>query len=496
MLSLRNVPARLLFLILATWFVSSEVSAVPIIKRDVADVILPAGSINGVPATFSVEAEGSGLVTFQWYRVEAHYNSSRKHTGSFTNLLAGQVAAECTITDWQPFISRTESIYYSFLVIATDATGMSSSRTATVSISPPTSAPFIFNDLQSTYGANEDQALTLDFGVAAYPLNVFWYHNNILVPELTNAFFTLPKVSLAQEGGWFAVCSNALGMVTSRVANVLVIPAIQFTTAQLGNVTIDLDHLVVTNWNLPTSGDLAGNELLLKITGGQSPFPTTGSWSLDLAGNGSYQVDAGAMPAAAGQWSLTQEMPGVIALKLTGFFLDSTTATLSLLDNRYFELSKQGVVANQHGNWSLAGFEPTYTTLPASATFSIIASSSANFTLSYQWYKDGELLPGKTATTLEINPATRADNGTYTCVVTRSDGKTRTSSEGRLTVQGGTTQKIVYDLTPGMLTFSWPENAHLETKSTLSSPWTRMEMTSPASIPTTNGSGYFRWVQP
>lgn len=149
MLSLRNVPARLLFLILATWFVSSEVSAVPIIKRDVADVILPAGSINGVPATFSVEAEGSGLVTFQWYRVEAHYNSSRKHTGSFTNLLAGQVAAECTITDWQPFISRTESIYYSFLVIATDATGMSSSRTATVSISPPTSAPFIFNDLQA-----------------------------------------------------------------------------------------------------------------------------------------------------------------------------------------------------------------------------------------------------------------------------------------------------------------------------------------------------------
>jgi hypothetical protein len=495
MLLLRLVLGRV-FLAALVCGAIFRVSAAPVLVADVADVVVPNGSVNGTPATFSVSATGVGTVSYQWFRVEDYFNGSRKYLGSSTNALAGQTSAQATVTEWQGVFTRTSSTYYSFMVKVTDETGTINSRSASVSVAPPNFAPSIYSDLLPTYGANEGQPLTLAVGVGAYPLNVFWYHNDALVPELTNISFTFPAAALEHEGRWWMVCSNALGMVTSRVAQVSIIPAIQFNTAQLGAVTIDLDHLVVTNWNSPGLSDLNGRALTLAITGGQAPFVTSGTWMLNLNANGSYTVAAGVMPAASGQWSRRVEMAGVVALDLTGFYADATTATLSLVENRYFELSKQGVVANQHGNWSLAGFEPTYTTNAPTATFSLVASTTGNFTLSYQWFKDGIALPGKTSTTLAIDPATSADNGAYTCVVTRSDGKTRTSPAGSLTVLGGGDQEVVYEFAAGTISFSWPAGAHLETKATLDGPWTKVVAESPATFPTEGSAAFFRWVKP
>lgn len=471
--------------------------AAPTLTSDVTDVVVPNGSVNGTPATFSVSAMGTDALSYQWHRVETHYSvSPRKFLGSYTNVVAGQTGAELTVTEWQPTISRTLSIYYSFAVRVTDSTGSVFSRAGSVTVAPPDFAPSIYNDLQAAYMANEDQSLTFDFGVSAYPMNIFWYRNAVLMPGLTNSFMTIPAASLADAGQWWAVCSNALGSVTSRVAAVTVLPAIQFSSSQLGGVTIDLDHLVKTNWNLPTAGDLAGNDLQLSITGGQAPFVTAGTWTLKLAANGTYTVEAGVMPAAAGQWTRQEVMQGMAELKLSGFYADGTAGTLTLLENRYFELSKQGVVANQHGNWSLAGFEPTYTDLPKGTTFSVVAVASGDFTFSYQWLKDGVAIPEKTGTHLIIDPATVEDSGVYTCVVTRSDGKTRTSPEGILTVVGGGSSEIALEFSPGTISLSWPAGTQLESKAALSDDWSPVEAESPVVIPTTGAGSFYRWVKP
>ena len=472
-------------------------AAVPALSSDVNDVVVPNGSVNGTAATFSVAATGVGTLGYQWHRVEAHYSvSPRKFLGSYTNVIAGQTGTELTVAEWQPTISRTLSIYYSFAVRVTDSTGSVFSRGGSVTVAPPDFAPSIYNDLQPAYMANEDQSLTFDFGVAAYPMNIFWYRNGALMPALTNSYMTITAASLADAGQWWAVCSNALGSVTSRVAAVTVLPAIQFGTSQLGGVTIDLDHLIKTNWNLPTAGDLAGKDLQLAITGGQAPFVTAGAWTLKLAANGAYTVEAGVMPAAAGQWTRQEVMQGMAELKLSGFYTDGTAGTLTLLENRYFELSKQGVVANQHGNWSLAGFEPAYTDLPKGTTFSVVAVASGDFTFSYQWLKDGVLLQGKTETHLVIDPAAVADSGVYTCVVTRSDGKTRTSPEGILTVVGGASPEIAFEYSAGALSLSWPAGARLESKAVLSDDWSPVEAESPIVIPTTGSGRFYRWVKP
>ncbi|QHQ62872.1 hypothetical protein Ana3638_20540 [Anaerocolumna sedimenticola] len=45
-------------------------------------------------------------------------------------------------------------------------------------------------------------------------------------------------------------------------------------------------------------------------------------------------------------------------------------------------------------------------------------------TLTYQWYKDNEILPGKTSPVLHLITSQVSDAGIYTCIITESDGRT------------------------------------------------------------------------
>jgi chromosome segregation ATPase len=58
-------------------------------------------------------------------------------------------------------------------------------------------------------------------------------------------------------------------------------------------------------------------------------------------------------------------------------------------------------------------------------------------TLTYQWYKDGKLLPGKTSPVLNISATNVSDAGTYTCIIKESDGRTITSSPITVIIQEG-----------------------------------------------------------
>lgn len=57
-------------------------------------------------------------------------------------------------------------------------------------------------------------------------------------------------------------------------------------------------------------------------------------------------------------------------------------------------------------------------------------------TLNYQWYKDGDLLIGKTSPVLNLTAAKPSDAGTYTCIITESDGRTVTSISIIVTIDG------------------------------------------------------------
>ncbi|WFR59549.1 Ig-like domain-containing protein [Anaerocolumna sp. AGMB13025] len=58
-------------------------------------------------------------------------------------------------------------------------------------------------------------------------------------------------------------------------------------------------------------------------------------------------------------------------------------------------------------------------------------------TLTYQWYKDGELLSGKTSPVLNLSVTNVSDAGTYTCIIKESDGRTITSSPITVVIHEG-----------------------------------------------------------
>jgi glucose/arabinose dehydrogenase len=87
-----------------------------------------------------------------------------------------------------------------------------------------------------------------------------------------------------------------------------------------------------------------------------------------------------------------------------------------------------------------AGQAPTITTQPSSqtvasgqsATFSVVASGTAP--LSYQWTRNGAVIPGATASSYTLGSATAADSGaSFQCVVSNAFGTT-TSLPATLTV--------------------------------------------------------------
>ncbi|HOW19720.1 MAG TPA: immunoglobulin domain-containing protein, partial [Phycisphaerae bacterium] len=75
--------------------------------------------------------------------------------------------------------------------------------------------------------------------------------------------------------------------------------------------------------------------------------------------------------------------------------------------------------------------EPQSAAAGSAAVFTIVAAGTGSLT--YQWQKDGEDIPGAITDTLSLNPVRRADAGNYRCVVS-SDCGSVISSEAALTV--------------------------------------------------------------
>ncbi len=74
---------------------------------------------------------------------------------------------------------------------------------------------------------------------------------------------------------------------------------------------------------------------------------------------------------------------------------------------------------------------PQVVCIGEAVTLSVIASGNQ---LTYQWFRNGEVIDGEEESILFINVATLADQGNYTCLVTNEDGGELSSTAATLTV--------------------------------------------------------------
>ena len=156
-----------------------------------------------------------------------------------------------------------------------------------------------------------------------------------------------------------------------------------------------------------------------------------------VAGNSAtLTVGAIGIPAPTYQWKKN----GVAISGATG--ASYTIATTISADSGSYTVdvtNASGTVTSTAAALAVSG-PPTVTTQP-SAFQGVAAGSPVSFTvaavdsgaMTYQWYKDGNLLTGATSATLTLSNPRASDSGSYTVVITGPNGTT-TSSVAKLSI--------------------------------------------------------------
>ena len=167
----------------------------PVIVQQPQDV----SSKTGSNVTFSVIAQGNGVLTYQW-----RWNGTN---------LAGGTNATLLLTNLQP----TQSGAYAVLV--SDELGSLLSAAATLTIASP---PLVVSQPQST-NVLEGQTVFLSVGVLGTPpLSFKWRRNNITQAGQTSATVILTNVAAAPAANWNVIVTNLSGSTTSQIAVVTV----------------------------------------------------------------------------------------------------------------------------------------------------------------------------------------------------------------------------------------------------------------------------------
>jgi hypothetical protein len=210
-----------------------------------------------------------------------------------------------------------------------------------------------------------------------------------------------------------------------------------------------------------SAASLAGKSLNFTITGGNSPFESSGDFTLqlDTPSAGRYTIAVSSGSAAAhtdaytysarndgAQLTLANYLSGQDGVGLSLFFAGTPTALATVgAGQAYFEMSAPG--ANKRGTFSIGSASgsggttvaaPTVSAQPAaqsgtvggSITFTVTASGTG---LSYQWYFNNTAISGAINATYTIASLLAADAGSYTVTITNSGGSV-TSQAATLSV--------------------------------------------------------------
>jgi hypothetical protein len=267
----------------------------------------------------------------------------------------------------------------------------------------------------STQPANQTVTAgqTATFSVVAggtAPLSYQWRKNAANISGATNATYTTPATTTADNGAKFdVVVGNAAGSVTSSQATLTVssAPVAPTITTQPANQTV-------------TAGQTATFSV---VAGGTAPLSyqwRKNSANISGATNASYTTPATTTADTGSNFD-------VVVSNSVGN-VTSSQATLTV---------------------SASAVAPTITTQPANqtvtagqtATFSVVATGTAPLT--YQWQKNGLAIPNATTASYTTPVTTTADSGELFRVVVSNSAGNITSNSATLTVNPGTTNSTV-----------------------------------------------------
>jgi hypothetical protein len=318
------------------------------------------------------------------------------------------------------------------ILIATDTSGNASYATNAIIVQDET-PPLIASQPQSATnlpGATVTFALTAS---ACTPLTYQWFFDQSPLVGQTAPVLTLASVALTNAGSYDVVAMSAGGSTTSSVALLSIVspPVIIWSFTNLilaadGSCEAEMPDVTGTNYI-----EAAGGEGDLLIT--QTPDTNA---VLDLGTN-------------------------TVVIRVSDSFGDSIFSTNTI------------VVQDETPPVIIGEPESVTDNLGGAATLTVTATACTP--LSYQWFFDGEALPGETNPALVLGDVGAADEGDYFVIVTAAGGST-TSAVAQLTVTANPTLVLTVASNPGggfVLTASGPAvgNCILEMETDLTDSW-------------------------
>jgi hypothetical protein len=335
----------------------------------------------GGTVTFSAAASGTAPITYQWTKDGAP--------------IAGATSTTLTLN------AVTLASAGSYRLSATNAAGTAQSNPASLTVTEATVAPSF-----TTQPANATATVggTVTFSAAANgtaPITYQWTKDGAPIAGATSTTLTLNAVTLASAGSYRLSATNAAGTAQSNPASLTVTEATlapSFTT-QPANAT----------------ATVGGTVTFSAAANGTAPI--TYQWTKDGA-------------PIAGATSSTLTLNAVTLASAGSYRLSATNAAGTAQSNPASLTVTEAVVAPQFTS------QPVSVTVAVGGAASFSALVSGSGPLTYQWFKDGSVLPGATSSTLTLPVVTEASAGSYRLVATNPAGSAQ-SSAASLTLSTG-----------------------------------------------------------
>lgn len=418
----------------------SELRSGPYIMRQPQDNLV---ATNGVPVTFSVFAVGAAPLRYQW-RLDGT-NLVQANGSSYTVSRPG---------------TTNQGPYY---VVIANTYGTNTSDSVSfvllpvITAQPTNQVVFAGSDAVFAVGAVSDRA----------PLNYQWQFGKTLAEASdlsgeTNSVLTLSNVQTNHIGIYRVNVINAIGAVSSSVATLNIRPTVssdatdqtvahgssatfavsatgtpplsyqwQFNGASIAgatNTSLTVQQAYTTNTGIyrlvinNSYGSITSAPASLNIELALTQPPT--NQNLPLGQTARFSVSAEGTSPIGYQWRLngTNDIPAATnssysvaaAANVAGLYSVVVSDKLKALTSNPVALTISPSITVQ----------PTNQVVRAGVPVNVYVGAVGSGTLSYQWRKDGVVLPGATTALYSIAQVQSSDLGTYTAVISSQYGTT------------------------------------------------------------------------
>jgi large repetitive protein len=406
----------------------------------------------GRSLTLSVSADGSLPFTFQWRKDGVD--------------LSGATTTSYTIDPVR--VAHAGS----YTVIISNAVGTITSDPILIAVNPATAPTFYHQPQNASFTIGGTLSLRA-YASGTDPLTYQWYKDGAVIPGATNPYFQKSDTTAADAGTYKVEVSNIAGAATSADISVTAsAPTAPTFTTQPASFTADIGEHRSLHYSVSGTGPLThelykGTELIsVSSWGSFSFYPVTATHA------GTYTIkvtnSVGSATSQSFTIALNPPKPPIISLSSNATnlrvgqslhlnpYLQQGTAPVTyqwykddvaIPGATEYHYSKSNLQLSDAGNYKVTATNsvgsstssavnvsvtsltaPIITSHPASGAFhadhwvSLYVGATGD-NLSYQWRKDGVIIPGATSSQLNFGYQFSASHvGSYTVTVSNSQG--------------------------------------------------------------------------